>query len=133
MDFLIVLEPCADGYGVYVPELPGCTSGGDTLALAYNNAEEAILGHLNVMVEDGEDLPRPSKNPEAPHDLNSGDLVAMVRVDLSKLELFNKTTPITVTIPLRTKALLDSAAKRTGLSRSAFLARAAMKLIEETK
>ena len=133
MDFLIVLEPCADGYGVYVPDVPGCTSGGDTLALAYTNAEEAILGHLNVMVEDGDALPQPSEDPEAPHDLNGGDLVAMVRVDLSKLEVFNKTTPITVTIPLRTKARLDSAAKRAGLSRSAFLARAAMKLIEETK
>ena len=133
MDFLIVLEPCADGYGVYVPDLPGCTSAGDTFALAYSNAQEAILGHLNVMVEDGDDLPQPSTNPEAPHDLNPGDLVAMVRVDAAKLESFNKTTPITVTIPLRTKSLLDSAAKRAGLSRSAFLARAAMKLIEETK
>ena len=133
MDFLIVLEPCADGYGVYVPDLPGCTSGGDTLALAYSNAEEAILGHLNIMVEAGEELPQPGENPEAPHDLNGGDLVAMVRVDLSKLELFNKTTPITVTIPLRTKALVDNAARQAGLSRSAFLARAAMKLIEDTK
>ena len=53
----------AGDYSVAVVELPGCFSAADTLQEAISNAEEAILGHLDVMVEDGMPIPLPCSEP----------------------------------------------------------------------
>ena len=39
--------------GVVVPDLPGCFSAGDTLDEALTNAREAILLHLEGLLDDG--------------------------------------------------------------------------------
>lgn len=56
-----VFEP-AEGaaFGVYFPDLPGCTSYGETLAEAQRNAQDALWLHLCGMEKDGEPLPAPS-------------------------------------------------------------------------
>lgn len=46
-----VIERDVDGYFVYVPELPGCVSQGDTLDEAEANIQEATEGYLSVMSE----------------------------------------------------------------------------------
>ena len=130
MQYLILLdgsEP-GNGYDVTVPDLPGCTSAGDTMAEALANAQEAILGHLNIMVEDGE--PIPQQSDEAPSDLAPRQMLALVDIDLNKLTLSSKTVRLNVTIPERTVALIDHAAKRAGTSRSAFLTQAALTYME---
>ena len=48
------------GYSVFFPDLPGCTSGGKTLQEAALNAEEALAGHVDLMLDAGEALPEPS-------------------------------------------------------------------------
>lgn len=56
-----LLEPAADGgYGVFLPEVPGCTSGGDTVDEAARNAAEALSAHLGLLLEDGDPLPEPA-------------------------------------------------------------------------
>ena len=47
-------------YGVVVPDLPGCFSAGDTLDEALTNAREAILLHLEGLLDDGQSFPNPS-------------------------------------------------------------------------
>jgi predicted RNase H-like HicB family nuclease len=47
-------------FGVVVPDLPGCFSGGDTLDEALTKAREAILLHLEGLLDDGLSFPRPS-------------------------------------------------------------------------
>ena len=133
MEFLVVLEPCEDGYSVYPPALPGCASGGDTLAGALHNAKEAILLHLDGLLATGGDLPDLAAQPEAPDGLHPGDIVAVVSVDIDQLETFNKTTPVTITIPLIKKIMVDNAAKRAGMNRSEYLTHAATVLIEANK
>jgi predicted RNase H-like HicB family nuclease/uncharacterized protein (DUF4415 family) len=55
-----IVEGDADsGYSVFFPDLPGCTSGGGTLQEAALNAEEALAGHLALMLEAGEEVPPP--------------------------------------------------------------------------
>ena len=54
------------GYSVFFPDLPGCTSGGDTLEEAVLNATEALAGHIALMAEGGETLPRPSRLDDLP-------------------------------------------------------------------
>jgi predicted RNase H-like HicB family nuclease len=47
-------------YGVVVPDLPGCFSAGDTLDEALANSREAILLHVEGLLDDGQPFPRPS-------------------------------------------------------------------------
>jgi len=58
--YLIVLERTRTGYGVYVPDLPGCVAIGRTNAEAERNAREAIGLHLDGLRAVG----RPSPKPE---------------------------------------------------------------------
>lgn len=44
-------------YGVFVPDLPGCFSAGDTWDEALENAKEAIEGHLEVLSDGSEAIP----------------------------------------------------------------------------
>ena len=55
-----VLEPSRDGYSVYFPDVPGCTSGGATLPEALGNAESAIAATFALAQEHGESVPPPS-------------------------------------------------------------------------
>ena len=45
--------------GVVFPELPGCTSAGENLADATHRAHEALAGHIERMLVDGDPLPHP--------------------------------------------------------------------------
>ena len=47
-------------YGVVVPDLPGCFSAGETLDEALTNAMDAILLHLECLLDDGQSVPKPS-------------------------------------------------------------------------
>lgn len=58
--YAVVFERSEDGYGAYVPDLPGCVTVGDTLAETEVNIREAITGHIAVMQEYGETIPRPT-------------------------------------------------------------------------
>lgn len=58
--YAAVIERGTDGYGVFFPDLPGCTSGGDDLEQAITHAGEALTLHLAGMVEDGEAFPNPT-------------------------------------------------------------------------
>jgi predicted RNase H-like HicB family nuclease len=77
----------ATGYSVFFPDLPGCTSGGDTLQEAALNAEEALAGHLTLMIEGGEAVPVPSSIDDLPRPIEP-DVVEvsrlLVRVEVRK-------------------------------------------------
>ena len=62
MLYPIAIEPGDEthAFGVIVPDIPGCFSAGDTLEEAYINAKEAIAGHLELLVEMGEEVPLPT-------------------------------------------------------------------------
>lgn len=55
-----IIERAGDSYSVFFPDLPGCTSAGDTLQAAALGAEEALSGHLAVSIEHGDAIPDPS-------------------------------------------------------------------------
>jgi predicted RNase H-like HicB family nuclease len=56
----VVLEREEDGrYSVYVPDLPGCASMGDTYEEAIGNIREAVTCHLEGLRADGLPVPPP--------------------------------------------------------------------------
>ena len=59
VSYPVVLEPTATGFSVYVPDLPGCVSVGETREEALAMIAEAIGLHLEGMREDGEAIPAP--------------------------------------------------------------------------
>lgn len=58
--YAVVFERSADGYGAYVPDLPGCITVGDTLEETEANIREAISGHIAAMKDHGELVPPPT-------------------------------------------------------------------------
>ena len=52
--YLIVVEQTETGYSVYVPDLPGCVSTGQTREDVEKNMQEAIAFHLDGMGEDSQ-------------------------------------------------------------------------------
>jgi predicted RNase H-like HicB family nuclease len=58
--YAVVFERSADGYGAFVPDLPGCITVGETLEETERNIREAITGHIAVMEEHGETVPPPT-------------------------------------------------------------------------
>ncbi|MCD8307720.1 MAG: type II toxin-antitoxin system HicB family antitoxin [Clostridia bacterium] len=63
--FMAVFEPGKRGeYSVYFPDLPGCTSWGRNLEHAQEMTHEALEIHLGGMLEDGDEIPAPSEEPE---------------------------------------------------------------------
>jgi predicted RNase H-like HicB family nuclease len=59
--YAIIVERADDGgYGAWSPDLPGCVALGNTPEETVREMREAIRGHLQVMRELGEPMPRPS-------------------------------------------------------------------------
>lgn len=116
-------------HSVFFPDLPGCYSAGDTLDEAFANAREALAFHIEGLREDKLTIPKPSsldalkKNAEFGEDF-ANENVTLIRVPL----LENKVKPKRINISLNPTLInaIDQAAKEQGMTRSAFLASAAL-------
>ena len=117
-------------FGVVVPDLPGCFSAGDTLDDALTNSREAILLHLEGLLDDGQPFPAPTPIELLRKKRNyRGWTWAVVDVDAS--ELGDKAARINITLPQRILRAIDAHAKKQGETRSGFLARAALDAIRK--
>ena len=58
--YAIVIEDAGSNLAAYVPDLPGCVATGDTKVEVERLIREAIVMHLEGMVEDGLAIPEPS-------------------------------------------------------------------------
>jgi len=111
-------------WGVTIPDIPGCFTGGDTLEEAVANIPEAVAVHL----EGEEQIPAPSSLEKHRADPDyAGGTWMMVDIDTSGL---GKAKRINITMPERILRDVDAKARKLGLSRSAFLARAAVQALD---
>ena len=115
----VFVEP-GTAYGVALLDIPGCNTAGETLEEALANVQEAV--ELALEGERGRPLPSPL-DAHRDNPAYAGALWALVNVDLWFLD--NRTVRVNVTLPAGTLEEIDRAAKGRGLSRSAFLVRAA--------
>lgn len=118
--YLGVFEPTeGSGYSVYFPDLPGCTSYGETLSVAQSNAQDALGLHLYGMEQDGDPVPTPSDTPVVDPETADGFLVCPVTVfpSLVRDELDNRRVKTNVTIPAWVREL----AQERGLNCSKLL------------
>ena len=64
MRYAIVIEKSENGFGAYVPDLPGCIAVADSVAETEKLIKEAIEFHLEGMREDGQPIPNASSLAE---------------------------------------------------------------------
>jgi predicted RNase H-like HicB family nuclease len=64
MRFAIVIEKSENGFGAYVPDLPGCVALAESVAETEKLIKEAIEFHLEGMREDGQSIPEASSLAE---------------------------------------------------------------------
>ena len=134
MRYPVLVEPGTrkTAYGGVVPDLPGCFAAGDTLDEALQNAREAILLHLEGLVDEGEVVPEASSLERHAHDPEyTGWIRAVVDIDISQIQ--GPAKRINVTIPARVLHKIDAAAARAHETRSGFLARAGLQLARARK
>ncbi len=132
MLYPIAIERGSDteAFGVTVPDIPGCFSAGDTLEEAIENVKEAISGHLEILAEDGEEIPLASEVGKFLDDTDyKGMIWAVTEVDVSRY--LGKPEKINVTLPSRLiRKIDDNVGKdKRFKTRSAFLAAGAEKLL----
>lgn len=60
MNYLVIFERSATGWGAYVPDLPGCVATGATRAEVERLIQEGIAFHIEGMRLHGETVPEPS-------------------------------------------------------------------------
>ena len=64
LQYAVVFERSPNNYCAYVPDLPGCISTGKTWTEMKEMIQEAITGHIEVMLEYGDSLPEKSMSLE---------------------------------------------------------------------
>ena len=120
-----------DAYGVIIPDIKGCFSAGDTFEDALENAKEAIAGHLEILAEDGADIPLASQVSNfLDNEDFKGFIWAIVDIDLSRY--LGKAEKVNVTLPSRLIHLIDDKVGKDKpyKSRSALLAAGAEKILQ---
>jgi predicted RNase H-like HicB family nuclease len=130
--YVAIVDGTPGAYGVVVPDLPGCTSGGATIDEALSNAVEAVTLWVEDARADGEKVPKPRpaeklrNDPDVVAAIADGGVLAYVPLVL------NAARPVKANLSLDAGLLnaIDEAAERRGLTRSAFLASAAREKIE---
>lgn len=129
--YLALIDGEAGAYGVVVPDLPGCTSGGETLDEALSNAVEAVRLWCEDARVEGEALPTPRSlealrvDPEIAAALAEGAILAAVPLLLDS----GRPARANLSLDAGLLAAIDEAAAARGLTRSAFLASAAREKI----
>jgi predicted RNase H-like HicB family nuclease len=61
MTYVYVIEKANDGsYSAYVPDLPGCTTSGETVDEVKRNIKDAVDLYIDSLREHNEPVPTPS-------------------------------------------------------------------------
>ena len=85
--YIAIIEDAGPDHavGVWFPDLPGCTSGGDDIDEALRNAPEALELYAEGLQEDGRPLPRArtltelKSDPEVAEDIST-NVVALIEL-----------------------------------------------------
>ena len=64
MKYLVVIEKSGNGFGAYVPDLPGCVAAAETREKVVNLIQEAIEFHIEGLKQSGDPVPQPTSQSE---------------------------------------------------------------------
>ena len=64
MKYLVVIEKSENGYGAYVPDLPGCVAASSSRAEVVALIQEAVEFHIEGLKDSGDPIPPPKSQSE---------------------------------------------------------------------
>ncbi|GGA45966.1 type II toxin-antitoxin system HicB family antitoxin [Pelagibacterium lentulum] len=124
--YVLALLHKEDGaYGISFPDYPGVISGGTTFNDAVNRGANTLVFHLQSLAEDGLEIQLPRDAPEDAIAEMTEEEFANAMPALIEIDFPGKSVRVNVSIEEGLLGQIDNAARMTGESRSAFLARAA--------
>ena len=123
-------DPKSD-FGVSFPDFPGCVTAGSTIDEAKDMAYDALSLHIKGMMENGENIPAPSKLEDIMYDPDYADATAILIVSVSETK--PRSVRVNITVPEDMLRKIDKIAKKRGMSRSSFLVHAAQNAITTSK
>jgi predicted RNase H-like HicB family nuclease len=123
----IIHKESKTDFGISFPDFPGCITAGQTVDEAKDLAQEALALHVKGMIEDGDEMPAPSKLEDIMADADYADAVAYLVVSIPDTK--PRTVRVNITVPEMTLKQIDAAAKKRGMSRSSFLVHLAQNAI----
>jgi predicted RNase H-like HicB family nuclease len=132
MRYIALVDAKGTTYGVVVPDLPGCTSGGRSIDEALQNATEAVRLWAEDALADQERLPVPrdlettKKDPKVKAALARGAALAVVPLILDS----GRAAKANISLDAGLLSALDEAAAARKLTRSAFIASAVREKLE---
>lgn len=114
-------------FGVSFPDFPGCITVGRTVDEAREMAQEALGGHVAMMLEEGQALPQPRTLEGILKDEDFEDAAAFFIVEVKR----SKPEPVRFNASMDAGLLenIDRRSREIGMTRSGFLAEAARKAL----
>lgn len=113
-------------YGLSFPDFPGCVGAGATAQEAVDDALEALTGHIELLVEEGQAVPEPSSVDDV---MGSGEAVGGTIVMVPAPQVSGKTVRVNITMPDDDLADFDKYCKINYLTRSGFILSACRQMI----
>ncbi len=129
--YAVVIDGEPGAFGLWVPDMPGCTSMGETVDELLQNAQEALRLWAEDALADCEALPVPrgfeeiAKEPDVAEALKEGAALAIVPLLIET----GRAVKANLSLDAWLLAAIDDAAAARGLTRSAFLSSAAREKI----
>jgi predicted RNase H-like HicB family nuclease len=131
MRYVALVDGKKGAYGVVVPDLPGCTSAGKTVDAAYRNAIQAVRLWIEDAEADGEKIPRPRSLEELGEDreVRRAHAAGALLISVPVVRAAGRPTKANVSLDAGVLEAIDEEAAAHGLTRSAFIASAALEKI----
>jgi predicted RNase H-like HicB family nuclease len=120
----LVHKDANSDFGVSFPDFPGCISAGKTLQEALAGASEALRGHAEILVEDGETLPAASSLDEIFADEDNRDGIPVL---VAGPPVADRALRVNVTLPESILRRIDEVTD----NRSKFLATVAARALRD--
>jgi len=128
IEYVGLAERVEDGYTVFFPDFPGFGSAGDTLEEARKNAKEGLIAHIELMIEEGEIIPKASL---LDHVIKLPESKGCILLFISVIAPSGKAQRINITMDTALLNAIDSVACSQHKTRSALLAEAAQRLLAD--
>ena len=123
MNYIAIVHKDKDStYGVTLPDFPGCFSAADEIGDIQRGVQEAV-----EVYAEGEEgfLPPVPKTLDEVSSMKEAEGGVLMLVDVSFDFLDETVVPVNISMPAYMRERIDRAARKRGLTRSAYLVRAA--------
>ncbi len=132
--YVAMVEGKPGSFGLIFPDLPGCVAMGKTMDEVVQFGAEVLSEWADDVVSDGRRLPKARtieqllKDPEVQGDLATGSVFISIPLVLDT----GRAARANISLDAGLLSAIDEAARRSGVTRSAFIAAAARDKIKES-